>query len=107
MKGLAACILLLSLPAVARAAEPPCDSPLGPAVPDAETARKIAMAVIAARPATPATPEYRLVVEADQGAPGNWRAYQALPAGGSLGGGGLSMRIERCTGRVSDLYHQR
>ncbi len=78
-----------------------------PAVPDAAAARRIAATVIRNRTGRPQT-SYDLIIERDPRDTGQWRAYQT-PRGArsARGGGGLSFRIDRCTGRVSDLSRQR
>jgi hypothetical protein len=87
-----------------------------PVAPDAAVARRIAEAVIAGR--RHPRSRYVLKVMPDRDDPAHyWRAYQSLPPPprpappGSIwvvaGGGGLGMRIDRCTGEVSELFYQR
>lgn len=99
---------LALLPAPVQASDAPCPSALGAAVPNAETARRIAAAIVDAHATTASSRRYRLIVEP---APNGWTAWQR-PAGNgaktrSTGGGGLSMRIDRCTGAISALHRQR
>lgn len=76
-------------------------------MPNAETARNIAAAIIAARQSPGETRKYQLLVEPDGHNPGLWLAWQARSGEPALGGGGISMRINRCTGSISNLHHQR
>jgi hypothetical protein len=86
-----------------------------PVAPDAAAARRIAEAVIAGR--RHPRSRYVLKVMPDRDDPAHyWRAYQSLPPPrpappGSIwviaGGGGLGMRIDRCTGEVSELFYLR
>lgn len=96
--------------------EPGCGMSLGPAVPDAKTARLIAEAVIAAQQSPQKTEEYHLTVEPDEDQPSEWVAFQSLPAPQNndpetivviMGGGGIAMRINRCNGQISDMHYQR
>ena len=98
---------LALLPATAQAGNAPCPSPLGAAVPNDETARRIATAIIDAHASTASSRRYRLVVEAAPDGADGWIAWQAPADGRTLGGGGLSMRIDRCTGAISALHRQR
>ena len=116
MKMLVIVALLLASPVCANANELECKSPLGAAVPDIRTARAVATAVISARQTPKRSKEYRLVVEADYERLGGWVAFQSLPQPRSRdpetmivihGGGGLQMRIDRCTGEISDLHYSR
>lgn len=105
--------ILLTLPVCASAAERGCSLALGPAVPDAATARAIAIAVIAARQKPEVSKRYDLKVERDS--PEGWIAYQAIPPerqpNGDIvltaGGGGIEMHINRCSGAISELYYQK
>lgn len=112
---LLASLLLLCTDSVA-AAELDCPRALGPVVPNAKTAKAIAVAVIAARQSTDHAKKYRLYVESDEERPGGWIVFQSLPFARSgdpnyinviTGGGGITMRIDRCSGEVSDMYYQR
>lgn len=79
-------------------------------------ARRIAEAAIAARP-HPARKRYVLRIQPDDDDPGQWIAFQSRPEPRrregpgwfrvTAGGGGLSMRIDRCTGAVSRLYYSK
>ena len=97
----------------------PSERPCGlifPVAPDEAAARRIAEAVIAGRPHPPRR-RYVLHVRRDGEDPSQWIASQGLPPPrrrpppGSIyvraGGGGLGMRIDRCTGAVSRLHYQR
>lgn len=75
-----------------------------PVAPDIAAVGRIAKAAIDAAPAKDVR-HYELVVEPDRDRPGHWIAYQ-MSSDGVLGGG-MSMRIDRCSGKVSALYRQR
>lgn len=89
---------------------------LFPVAPDAAAARRIALVVTASRPHPPRR-RYVLKVRPDEDDAGKWIAFQDLPPPPrpfpknaiylQAGGGGLGMRIDRCTGEVSDLFYQR
>jgi hypothetical protein len=106
-------VISLTLPFDASAAERECGLALGPAVPDATTARAIASAVIAARQKPQVSMRYNLKIERD-GSKG-WIAYQAKPPerqpdGDTVltaGGGGIEMHVNRCSGEISKLYYQK
>ena len=78
----------------------------GPVVPTAEVARGIFTAV--AKQSEQVAGRYVLTI-VDAGAA--WGAYQVLPAptDGSVifGGGGLTMRIDKCTGAISEMHYMR
>jgi hypothetical protein len=106
-------VILFVLPFAAQAGARECASPLGAAVPNARTARAIAEAVIAARPVK----LKGYVLHVSKGEDG-WDASQSPPpappirnAQGqlleTLGGGGLQMHIDRCTGKISKMHYQR
>lgn len=87
--------------------------PLGAAVPDEGTARAIAQAVIAARPVKLKEYSLKLVRSGD-----GWDAAQSRATTppvrkvdgqviAMLGGGGLHMHIDRCTGEISNMYYVR
>jgi hypothetical protein len=91
---------------------PACASPVAP---DEAAARRIAEAVISGRPRFGLN-IFRVNVIPDPDHPGRWLAYQSVVPGvpptgratpSTRGGGGLAMRIDRCTGAVSDLHRQR
>jgi hypothetical protein len=116
MKTFVIAAMLLTFPVCANAAQTECRSPLGAAVPDVATARAIATAVISARQTTEISKKYRLFVEPDSERAGSWMASQALPQPRNRdpktivlirGGGGMQMRIDRCTGEISDMYYSR
>lgn len=86
---------------------PACRQPPGVAVPNANTARKIATAVISARQAPEQLNRYRLVIEPDGEMTGYWRAWQMPINSSGTGGGGISLRIDRCTAAVSGFHYQR
>jgi hypothetical protein len=91
--------MLIALPT---AQASPCSAP---AAPDIDAARRIAQVAIEAAPTRNGTP-YEMIVEPASDLPDLWVAYQA-PSGPSLGGGGMSMRIDRCSGKVSAQHRQR
>jgi hypothetical protein len=97
--------LLLALAAAAGppSASRPCPHPVAP---DERAARRIAERVIAARPGPPRR-TYVLRVVPDRADPRLWVAFQVGPTPGTRGGGGLEMRIDRCTGAVGRLHHSR
>src|SRR4051812_12166047 len=111
-------MLALLLPLVAAAptpAAPPGPPPchlIFPVAPDEAAARRIFASVLAVRPHRRG-PRYVLKVKPDRDDPGKWLVFQDLPPSrGKLrpgwiwiqaGGGGLGMRIDRCTGEISDL----
>jgi hypothetical protein len=79
----------------------------GPAVPTAEVARGIFAAVAKPLQSELAASGYVLTI-ADQGAA--WAVYQALPNPPGMttrGGGGLEMRIDKCTGAISEMHYIR
>jgi hypothetical protein len=90
-----------------------CRTSIGAIVPDANTARQIAVAVIAAHQKPENSEKFELEVEPDGDS--SWSAYQYIPPAtgrnGEIivteGGGGLSMKIDRCTGAISQVYYQR
>lgn len=94
---------------------PPCQL-IFPVVPDEAAARRIAESVIAVR-GSPRDRRYVLKVMPDRDDAGQWLAFQSLPEPRqprnprrivvSTGGGGLGMRIDRCTGTISRLSYQR
>ena len=104
---------LLIVPICANAADRKCDTAVGAAVPNAATARAIALAVIHAHQKAEVSKRYVLTVGPD-GSTG-WIAFQSIPPvrkpnGGFIlteGGGGLGMHIDRCSGAISELYYQK
>jgi hypothetical protein len=105
-----AALLLVSVPA------PPACPLIWPVAPDEAAARRIAEAVIASRPSRPRR-RYILRVVPDRDDPALWVAFQSLPPPRrparpneivlQAGGGGLEMRIDRCTGAISRLFYER
>ena len=77
----------------------------GPVVPTAEVARGIFAAVAKPLQSEQTASAYVLTI-ADVGVA--WGVSQALPAptdGSAIrGGGGLTMRIDKCTGAISEMY---
>jgi hypothetical protein len=97
------------------AAEPPACSLIWPVAPDEAAARRIAEAVIATRPFQ-SRQRYILRVTPADDDPGQWVAFETPPplppdrhgvVHVQRGGGGLGMRIDRCTGAISRLFYQR
>ena len=79
----------------------------GPVVPTAEVARGIFAAVARPLQSEAAASGYVLTI-ADQGVA--WVVYQALPnppGVTTMGGGGLEMRIDKCTGAISEMHYSR
>ncbi len=78
----------------------------GPVVPTAEVARGIFTAVARASQSEQAAGQYVLTI-VDTGAA--WGVYQALPTDNinTRGGGGLTMRIDKCTGAISEMHYSR
>jgi hypothetical protein len=107
--------LILLASAAASGETRKCDIRVGELVPNPQVARELAEVIIRSRQ----TPEqraagYELHVEPD-GETG-WVVFQGLPNGPpdaignitvSAGGGGVGMRINRCTGAMSNVYYQR
>ena len=82
---------------------------LRPAAPNEAAARRIAETIIRNRNRTgQPLPAYDLRIERDRDDPNQWIAWQR-PRGSpaQLGGGGMSFRIDRCTGRVTGITYQR
>jgi len=106
-------LLVLACPTAADAKNRACASPLGAAVPDIRTARAIAEAIIAAHPGPTKRDGYVLHVQRDGDS--GWSAAQSPPPPSdrgermvaTFGGGGLRMHIDRCSGRISDMYYLR
>lgn len=116
MKIIFAAATLFAFPACANAAPRECYSPLGAAVPDVATAKAIAMAVISARQTSSISKKYRLSVELDTEQEGSWMVSQGVPQPRNrdsktivimTGGGGMQMRIDRCTGEITDMHYAR
>jgi hypothetical protein len=91
-----------------------CDIRVGELVPNAQVARDLAEVIVRSRQTPEQRARYELHVEPD-GETG-WVVFQGLPDGPpdangnitvSAGGGGLGMRINRCTGAMSKVYYQR
>ncbi len=104
---------LLTASACASAVYGECGSAISAAVPDATTARLIALAVIAAHQKPNFSARYVLKVGPD-GTKG-WIAFQEIPPVAKLngdmlvtpGGGGIGMHIDRCSGAISQLHYQK
>jgi hypothetical protein len=79
-----------------------------PVVPTAEVARAIFAAVAKPLQSEQAASKYVLTI-ADGGAA--WVVFQALPPPPAgmiqFGGGGLEMRIDKCTGAISEMHYSR
>ena len=78
-----------------------------PVVPTAEVARGIFVAVAKPLQSEQAASGYVLTI-ADEGAV--WVVFQALPDRPGViitGGGGLQMRIDKCTGAISRMHYER
>jgi hypothetical protein len=85
-------------------------------VPNAEVARAVAEAMIRGRQTPERMASYVLHVETDEKHPGKWVVWQGLPdpppsKDGMIylqaGGGGIEMKIDQCTGEVSDAHYSR
>lgn len=116
MKPIALCVAGLLLSATSQPEAKDCQLVLGEAVPNAETAKQIANAVIANRQSPQVRAKYRLNVEPDEEQPDGWIVFQSLhhrlsndpnTTKATRGGGGIGMRIDRCTGEISNMYFQR
>jgi hypothetical protein len=81
-----------------------------PAAPNAASARRLALIMIRNRNRTGRPlPPYDLRIEPDPEDAGQWLAWQT-PRGASAsqpGGGGMSFRINRCTGQITRITYQR
>jgi hypothetical protein len=109
-------IVHLLVAAAAAGAPQPCGL-IFPVAPDEAAARRIAKSTLAAGPVRHPNRRYALKVRPDPEDPGRWIAYQSQPPPRpdprpgwltvQAGGGGLGMRIDRCTGAVSDMHYQR
>ena len=104
---------LLTVSLCANAPDRKCSAGMGAAVPNAETARAIAMAVIRAYQKAEISKRYVLTVEPSGGS--GWTVFQRFPPvkkwygdiDYTKGGGGLEMHIDRCSGAISELYYQK
>ena len=79
----------------------------GPVVPTAEVARGIFSAVAKPLQSDKAASQYVLSIF-DAGTA--WGVYQALPTPAgteAFGGGALEMRIDKCTGAISEMHYIR
>ena len=105
--------VLLAFAATAASQSPKCDVGIGELVPNSQVARELANVIIRSRQTARRRSRYSLHVEKDAA---GWVIFQSLA--GSLpkangrttvtaGGGGLSMRIDRCNGTISDVHYQR
>ena len=105
---------MLAASAASAGHRPKCDVCVGELVPNAQVARELAEAVIRSRQTAEHRSRYVLRVKQD-GTTG-WLVFQSLRdsrANGNgeirvnAGGGGLGMRIDRCTGAMSRFVYQR
>src|SRR5436853_5922889 len=80
---------------------------LRPAAPNEAAARRRATVMNVNRNRTGRPlPPYDLRIEPDPEDAGQWVAYQTPRASGSqLGGGGMSFRIDRCTGQITRITY--
>ena len=81
-----------------------------PAAPTEADARRLAQIMIVNRNRTGRPlPPYDLRIEPDPEDAGEWIAYQIPRAatGAQVGGGGMSFRINRCTGQITRIAYQR
>ena len=76
----------------------------GPVVPTSEVARGIFNAVAKPLQSERVASRYVLTI-IDSGAA--WVLYRALPNINILCGGGLTMRIDKCTGAISEMHYSR
>jgi hypothetical protein len=116
MRKFVLALAMCCFPAWASAAPAECRLPLGATVPDTATARAIALAVISAQQTSAVSKKYRLFVGPDSERAGSWEASQTLAQPRNrapkaitvtMGGGGIHMHINRCTGEISDMYYYR
>jgi len=93
-----------------------CEIRIGELVPTEQVAKDIAQAVIRNRQKPEQTAKYQLNVESDTDHRRTWIVFQSVPESlpdadgniqGTMGGGGLGMRIDRCNGRISKVHYQR
>ena len=113
LDGLAAIALLMY--SAAGAGEQRCRVGLGEMVPTAAVARDIAVAVMRGRRTSEESADYELVVEKYGKRGKKWNVRQdkkdrVMPNGDVIitaGGGGISMLIDRCDGKISKVYLQR
>lgn len=91
-----------------------CDICVGELVPSAQVARDIAEVIFRSRQSPELRSRYVVHVEQDEGR--GWVVFQTLPdsppdANGNVtvtaGGGGLGMRIDRCSGAMSSVFYLR
>ena len=80
-----------------------------PAAPDEVSARRLAQIMIVNRNRTGRPlPPYDLRIEPDPEDAGQWLAWQSpRGAASQRGGGGMSFRIDRCTGQITRITYQR
>jgi hypothetical protein len=80
-----------------------------PAAPTEAAARRLALIMIRNRNRTgQPLPPYDLRIQPDPEDAGQWLAYQTLRGAGSQrGGGGMSFRIDRCTGQITRITYAR
>jgi hypothetical protein len=75
----------------------------GPVVPTPDIARAIFSAIAKGRSVRSPMAGYKLATE-DNGA--SWLVYQ-MPDDTNIRGGGLMMRINKCTGAISEIHYMR
>ena len=80
-----------------------------PAAPNEAAARRLAQIMIVNRNRTGRPlPPYDLRIEPDPKDAGQWLAWQSpRGAASQRGGGGMSFRIDRCTGQITRITYQR
>ena len=80
-----------------------------PAAPTEADARRLATIMIVNRNRTGRPlPAYDLRIAPDPEDAGQWLAWQSPRGSASqLGGGGMSFRIDRCTGQITRITYQR
>ena len=108
-------LLLAGTATTADAARRRCAIRVGELVPNERVAREVAEAVLRARQTPEQMASFVLRVEQDARRADRWVVRQSHPesrpnADGEIfvrSGGGMQMRIDKCTGRISDAHYQR